>query len=137
MPLGDTITFLFRAEDRGLSPEGEPMFLQATHRGPHPRSDQVRGPLRLAENRRELNAREFLELMHRLPSIAALEEDRTAAVAAFEKWVVENSDSTAYPVAESLRMLRRLRPPAAASVPTGHELVGSMRRTCLKEGRGC
>ncbi len=103
---GDTVTFLLRPENRGLSSEGEPMFPQWTLRGPHPGSDQARSFLRREQNRRQLTGREFFEFIHALPSIAALREDRPAAVSAFEAWVLEHSDSTAYPVAESLRMLR-------------------------------
>lgn len=101
------MTFLLDLEHPGLGPNGEPMFLQRTYRGPHPGSGEAGGRLRRStgEARAELTGPQFFELLHALPPPDRTRTDPASALAAFRSWVVENVDSTAYPVAEVLRGL--------------------------------
>ena len=101
---GDTVTFLLDPEDAEIGPNGEPIFLVSTLRGPNPGSRQAGSEVRSGA-RAELSGRQFFEFLHALPLPDRVRADPASAVADFRSWVVENADSTAYPVAEVLRGL--------------------------------
>ena len=105
---GDTVTFLLDLENTG--PDGEPIFLQWTHRGPHPGAGEARYSLSRGKCR-ELTGPQLFEFLHAIPFRDRTRTDPASAVADFRSWVVENADSTAYPVAETLRGLARSREP--------------------------